>query len=169
MNTFSSVFGARLREERDRKGLSQAEFGAIGGVGKLAQLNYEKGERLPSAEYLHLIGKDGVDIDYLLFGVRSPILDSPASNAIQAALLTRFGAEAMSIPVDAGLLAEAIAGIDLALSDTGKQASPTRRARWASNLYLAFSKASHQERPAMKSAALLVVSEWIHSELQADD
>ena len=35
----------RLKEERERMGLSQEKFGAIGGVKKLAQINYEKGER----------------------------------------------------------------------------------------------------------------------------
>lgn len=93
MNTCNgnAEFGARLREERERKGLSQADFGALGGVGKLAQLNYEKGDRSPSAEYLQLIGGHGVDIDYLLFGVRAPAMEFPATTAIQAALLARYG------------------------------------------------------------------------------
>lgn len=68
MNTFSAEFGARLKEERERKGMNQADFAALGGVGKLAQLRYEKGDRSPSAEYLDLIAGHGVDVGYLLTG-----------------------------------------------------------------------------------------------------
>ncbi|MCL7660626.1 XRE family transcriptional regulator, partial [Klebsiella pneumoniae] len=39
--------GSRLREERERLGLSQQALGEIGGVKKLTQLNYEKGDRAP--------------------------------------------------------------------------------------------------------------------------
>jgi transcriptional regulator with XRE-family HTH domain len=63
-------FGDRLREERDRLGLSQSEMGEIGGVKKLAQLNYEKGERQPSASYLAAVACVGVDVMYVLTGQR---------------------------------------------------------------------------------------------------
>ena len=165
MNTFCAAFGARLREERERKGLSQADFGALGGVGKLAQLNYEKGERSPSADYLAAIGRHGVDIDYLLFGVRMQLSNGPedaATRAIQEAILTRGGTTPRPMPVDAAVLADAIAAVEAVLSNTGIEAPPSRRARWSANLYLAFSLASPQERMAMKSAAALLVSEWIH-------
>jgi len=62
---------ARLKEERERLGLSQAEFGAIGGVKKLAQFNYEKGERHPDSTYLAAIAKAGADVLYILTGERS--------------------------------------------------------------------------------------------------
>lgn len=71
MSDFSTEFAARLKEERARLGLSQAALGALGGVGKLAQMNYEKGARVPSVEYLHAIGQKGVDAWYLLTGGRS--------------------------------------------------------------------------------------------------
>lgn len=63
--------GLRLKEERERLGLSQVAFGDIGGVKKLAQLNYEKGERQPDASYLNAVSKFGVDILYVVTGVRS--------------------------------------------------------------------------------------------------
>jgi transcriptional regulator with XRE-family HTH domain len=163
MNTFSAAFGARLREERDRKGLSQADFGALGGVGKLAQLNYEKGERLPSVEYLHGIGRHGVDTDYLLYGVRAPVFEDPRYLALQGALLARYEGESLPVPVDAGLLAEAILSIDNATAEMGVQVSPTRRARGIANLYLAFSRSSPEDRAWMRNAAALLVSEWIPS------
>ena len=41
-----NTIGQRLKEERERLGLNQTDFGLIGGVKKLAQLNYEKDERV---------------------------------------------------------------------------------------------------------------------------
>lgn len=63
--------GIRLREERERLGLSQAAMGEIGGVRKLTQLNYEKGDRSPDASYLSAISKFGADIQFIVTGVRS--------------------------------------------------------------------------------------------------
>ncbi|MEI7367044.1 XRE family transcriptional regulator [Pectobacterium sp. 1950-15] len=63
--------GERLREERERLSLSQLALGEIGGVKKLAQLKYEKGERSPDADYLNGIAKIGVDIQYVVLGKRS--------------------------------------------------------------------------------------------------
>ncbi|WP_109092148.1 helix-turn-helix domain-containing protein [Aggregatibacter kilianii] len=63
--------GPRLKEERERIGLTQAALGAVGGVQKQAQLKYESGVRTPSAEYLIEISKIGIDVNYVLFGVRS--------------------------------------------------------------------------------------------------
>lgn len=58
----------RLKEERERMGLSQEKFGAIGGVKKLAQINYEKGERNPDSAYLAAIAVAGADVRYILEG-----------------------------------------------------------------------------------------------------
>lgn len=67
-----SCIGARLREERERLGLSQRSMGEIGGVKKLTQLNYEKGERAPDTIYLTALAGIGVDIVYVLTGQRMP-------------------------------------------------------------------------------------------------
>lgn len=64
-------FCDRLKEERERLGFTQEAFGAIGGVKKLAQLKYEKGERSPDANYLAAISKVGADVLYLLAGART--------------------------------------------------------------------------------------------------
>lgn len=63
--------GERLKEERERLGLSQLAFGELGGVKKLAQLNYEKGDRFPDAQYLAALAKFGVDVQYVVTGSRS--------------------------------------------------------------------------------------------------
>lgn len=63
--------GERLKEERERIGLTQSVFGAVGGVQKQAQLKYESGLRNPASEYLIAISKIGVDVNYVLFGTRA--------------------------------------------------------------------------------------------------
>lgn len=62
--------GDRLKEVRERQGASQAEFGALGGVQKQAQLKYEKGVRCPDAAYLAALVNAGVDVYYVLTGER---------------------------------------------------------------------------------------------------
>lgn len=65
-----STVGDRIKEERERLGLSQTDFADLGGVQKRAQINYEKGERSPDAAYLSAVAGHGVDVTYVLTGVR---------------------------------------------------------------------------------------------------
>lgn len=65
----------RLKEERERIGINQTAFGAVAGVGKTTQINYESGKRIPDATYLAAVGVLGVDILYVVTGVR---VSSPA-------------------------------------------------------------------------------------------
>jgi len=66
MNTISH----RLREERLRLGMTQTEFGKVGGVLKHAQLNYESGLRHPDTNYIERIVSIGADAHYILTGRR---------------------------------------------------------------------------------------------------
>ncbi len=61
-------FGNRLREERNRLGLTQAELGQVAGIQRLAQSQYEAETRVPNIRYLSEIGAAGVDLHYILFG-----------------------------------------------------------------------------------------------------
>jgi transcriptional regulator with XRE-family HTH domain len=65
------VFGERLKSERSRLGLNQAEFAALGGVKQHAQFQYEKGMRRPNSDYLGGIATADVDVCYLLTGERA--------------------------------------------------------------------------------------------------
>lgn len=67
-HTFAPGFGARLRAERKRLGLSQEQLAAAAGIKRLAQSQYESESREPRISYLAAIGGAGVDIFYLLFG-----------------------------------------------------------------------------------------------------
>ena len=64
--------GPRLREERERLGMTQRGFGDIGGVEPNAQGKYESGERTPRLDYLAALAARGVDALYVLSGVRTP-------------------------------------------------------------------------------------------------
>ncbi|UZT80640.1 helix-turn-helix transcriptional regulator [Ectopseudomonas chengduensis] len=84
------TFGDRLRMERERLGLNQEGLGEIGGVKKLAQINYEKGKRHPDAEYLAAVAAAGVDVLFVLTGQRTPgMTDQP--NGATSRYLTENG------------------------------------------------------------------------------
>lgn len=63
-------FGKRLKEERERLGLSQAKFAELCGVGRTAQFNYERDERHPATDYLDAAEQLGVDVHYVFTGTR---------------------------------------------------------------------------------------------------
>ena len=69
-----SGIGSRLRQERERLGLSQKAFGVIGGVEANAQGKYENGDRAPKADYLSRVAERGVDVLYVLTGTPTPTL-----------------------------------------------------------------------------------------------
>lgn len=64
-------FFKRLKEERERLGLSQAKFAEACGVGKTAQYTYERGDREPSWAYMEAAEKIGVDTLYVFTGTRT--------------------------------------------------------------------------------------------------
>jgi len=70
--------GRRLREERERLGLSQTAFAAMGQASKGSQILYEKGKPCPS-NYLSAIAAHGADVLYILTGRR----EQPALEDIQ--------------------------------------------------------------------------------------
>ena len=64
-------FFERIREERERLGMTQEAFGTAGGVLKRAVAHYEKGERVPDAAFLEGISRAGADVQYIVTGQRS--------------------------------------------------------------------------------------------------
>ena len=60
--------GERLRAERHRLGLAQADFGLRCGVTKTTQFNYEAGDRSPDGEYLFKAEELGVDTHFVITG-----------------------------------------------------------------------------------------------------
>ena len=70
-DSFSRRVMLRIREERERLGINQEDFGKLGGIGRATQIFYESGTRFPSTAYFERLEKTGIDITYLLCGVRS--------------------------------------------------------------------------------------------------
>lgn len=88
MSSFLPI-GERLREERDRLGLNQSDFAALGGIGRKTQFNYESGERVPDGAYLAAIAAAGADVLYILTGQRvAPV--APALTRREAVLLDNY-------------------------------------------------------------------------------
>lgn len=65
-----ATFGERLRIERERLGLTQDQFGKLGGMSRLAQFKYEHDQHSPSWEYLERLFDAKVDAIFLLTGRR---------------------------------------------------------------------------------------------------
>lgn len=97
----------RLLEERQRLALNQSEMAEIGGVSKNTQINYEAGRSAPDARYLAALSQHGLDVLYVVRGVRqSNVSPSPE----QSRLLDAYAATAGQGRRAALLLMESLAG-----------------------------------------------------------
>ena len=83
-----SGIGSRLRQERERLGLSQKSFGEIGGVEANAQGKYENGDRAPKADYLSRVAGRGVDVLFVLTGSPTPTLIDNLSHVEEKVLIS---------------------------------------------------------------------------------
>ena len=97
--------------------MNQTELGEIGGVKKLAQHSYETGKRQPTADYLAAVAAAGIDILYVLTGVR-------ADPAWQATAPQRIAVDPFRFRICLDLVAEEYrtAGIDLPQMAQGMEA-----------------------------------------------
>ncbi len=71
MDSTNVGIGERLRAERLRLGYAQGDFGAAVGVSKTTQFNYEAGERMPDARYLHKAADLGLDVLLVVTGTKN--------------------------------------------------------------------------------------------------
>jgi transcriptional regulator with XRE-family HTH domain len=88
------TMGARLQEERKRLGFTQDEMAEIGGVKRNTQFTYEADRSKPDADYLQRLYKKGLDVVYLLSGLRVEAVGgskkySGPGEALQAVLSTQ--------------------------------------------------------------------------------
>ncbi|HFF2123535.1 TPA: helix-turn-helix transcriptional regulator [Pseudomonas aeruginosa] len=68
---FFVTIGERLKEERERLAFTQPAFAAVAGTTKKSQIDYEKDVTQPKAGYLADVARLGVDVQYVVTGVRS--------------------------------------------------------------------------------------------------
>lgn len=80
--------GRRLREERERLAETQADFAARVQCDRKSQVNYEAGTRAPSADYLARAADIGVDVLYVITGVRTVVAHRGAVNTGDALVLS---------------------------------------------------------------------------------
>lgn len=64
------MIGERLRNERKRLGMTQPKFAEAAGVSKRTLIDWEKGETFPTAMQLSALFNVGVDIQYVVAGLR---------------------------------------------------------------------------------------------------
>jgi transcriptional regulator with XRE-family HTH domain len=72
------VFAKRLKEERDRLGLSQTQLAIETGISRLLISRYELAKTLPGTEVLLKMNERGVDVAFLITGNRSVLDHEPA-------------------------------------------------------------------------------------------
>ncbi len=162
-----SEYWERLREERKRLGLSQTKFAEACGVKRTAQTTYETGARAPARAYFQAAAKIGVDTYYVMFGTRArdPSLESAMSQGRTDNMrwLLEFPAshneeERGPGGVDAVLLGDILACLDLTIEELGATLTPRTRADLTSMLYRAFIPVGKVDRAVVEQAVRLVVS-----------
>jgi transcriptional regulator with XRE-family HTH domain len=66
----SGELGKRLRQERLKSGLNQSDFAALAETSLQSQMRYETGQQMPKLEYLFALAPNGVDIGFVVTGIR---------------------------------------------------------------------------------------------------
>lgn len=119
LGIYMSSIGTRLRQERERLGLTQTEMGDLAGVTKNTQRLYETDQRSPKADYLALLDVEGVDVGYVLTGRES----TPAGVTAQrvANVQDAAGDSAGSREIDVDYLAEIAEMLDEIARQAGKR------------------------------------------------
>lgn len=85
----SDRVGDRLREERDRLGLNQTDFGALGSVSRGTQKAYELGTNSPDLRYLAALERAGVDVQYVLTGAKA-VLSKDGIDSVESKILENY-------------------------------------------------------------------------------
>ncbi len=85
-------FGLRLKEERIRINLNQAELASELGISKKSQGLYERGVRSPDAIYLCELSKLEVDVTYLITGYRMVTKCIDDLSSVESALVDNYRA-----------------------------------------------------------------------------
>jgi len=65
--------GTRLKEERERAGMSQKSACEVGKVARKTLFNYETDERSPDADFLGAMYANGLDVQYIISGERKRV------------------------------------------------------------------------------------------------
>jgi transcriptional regulator with XRE-family HTH domain len=103
--------GDRLRDERERLGLNQTDFGQKVGVSRGTQKAYELGANSPDLRYVAALQSIGADIEYILTGER-PGPSAEELTPLDKQLLSKF----LILPdADKQTVLRVVAGMALAI------------------------------------------------------
>lgn len=134
------TFGDRLREERERLGMTQPVLAEVAGTTKKSQIDYEKNSAQPKSGYLMAIAAAGADVQYILTGVRSTTTLTPdekmlleqyraanpaGKNAIMGAAFGQSPAARVVIHGEVGQSFGDVTGSAGVIIHAGKQKKPT--------------------------------------------
>lgn len=109
--------GVRLKQERERLSLSQAQVAKSLGIATRTQIAWEKGEQTPNALHLATLGTLGLDIQFIVSGVQNISPSEPS--------------------LDAQAMSEAWEAVDWALAEAKKTLPPKKKRLAAEALYMA--------------------------------
>ncbi|MBN1085319.1 helix-turn-helix transcriptional regulator [Erwinia aphidicola] len=80
----NALIGSRLREEREKTGMSQDAMSSVFGVSTKTWGKYERGVTAPDAGTLNLLGTQcGLDVFYVLYGNRSKSIPDITDDEIE--------------------------------------------------------------------------------------
>lgn len=77
----------RLKEERERLGLSQVALGEICGAGRTTVVAWESGKTAPDLAQTAVLAANGMDVLYILTGERH---ENVARGSVELSVLQRF-------------------------------------------------------------------------------
>ena len=146
-----STFGTRLKNERNRLGMTQPELAAIGGVQKNAQSLYEKDANPVTSDYLEKVAKVGIDIHFLFYGEYS---DKATSGHFQDLLKALLGLSPEQQAIGFGMLSMLQSGDPFGKPDTQRADEIWRAVR----LYNKFLAMDEKERSMVEVAATIMDS-----------
>ncbi|GAA5784679.1 helix-turn-helix domain-containing protein [Chitiniphilus shinanonensis] len=104
--SFDAICAERMRDERKRLGLGQAEAGAAAGVSREMWSKYERGAAVPGGDALVGFALAGADIQYVLTGRRQG--HGIGESAVEQAVLDAVDLLSLEKRVDARQLARAV-------------------------------------------------------------
>lgn len=84
------MIGSRLKEERERLGYTQPAFAEAASAKKRTLIDWEKGVSSPTAVQLSALSEIGVDVMYVVTGLRTMPVQQPALSRREAALVDNF-------------------------------------------------------------------------------
>jgi transcriptional regulator with XRE-family HTH domain len=76
------MIGYRLKEERERLGLTQEKFASLAGVQRRTLVDWEKGVSSPTALQLSKLADAGADASYIVTGRRSADALTPTETVL---------------------------------------------------------------------------------------